>query len=51
MRLSTEIGIVDLGAMSLLLPWAVAAENCSNPMEALPSSTWQTITPRRVMSV
>jgi hypothetical protein len=45
MRLSTVIGTVSLGAMSLLLPWAVAAENCSNPIEALPSSTWQTITP------
>lgn len=25
--------------------WAAAAENCSNPVEALPSSTWQSITP------
>ena len=45
MRLSTVIGAVGLGAMSLLLPWAATAENCSNPVEALPSSTWQTITP------
>lgn len=45
MRLSTVIGTVGLGAMSLLLPWAIAAENRSNPVEALPNSAWQSITP------
>ncbi len=45
MRLSTVIGTVGLCAMSLLLPWAIAAENCSNPVEALPNSAWQSITP------
>ena len=45
MRLSTVVRSVGLGAMSLLLAWAAAAENCSNPVEALPSSAWQSITP------
>jgi hypothetical protein len=45
MRLSAVVRSVGLGAMSLLLARAAAAEKCSNPVEALPSSAWQSITP------